>query len=110
MAEETAAAEYPVPTTDEQVAALEKALATHRRSRLKAAEDFMNGKPYANFRVALADLNDAGLPAGSSVEVNAKNLTAFLDTMIRGIEQDIRQAEQVINPAPAIPPVPQLPA
>lgn len=101
---------YPVPETDEQEAALHKALAIRHLQKLEAAQTLFAGKQYDAFRTKLDELVASNLPAGSATRQNAENLVRFLDTMARGIEQDVQGAEGVVNPAPPTDLVPRPPA
>lgn len=109
---------YAVPTNDEEEAALQKALSTRHLQKLEAAQALFDGDPYVAFRRGLDELIASNLPVGSATRQNAENLARFLDTMIRGVEQDVRGAEAAVNPPPAppevtvppAPPVPPVPA
>jgi ethanolamine utilization cobalamin adenosyltransferase len=97
---------YAVPTNDEEEAALQKALATRHLQKLEAAQALFDGEPYVAFRTGLDTLITSNLPLGSATRQNAENLARFLDTMIRGVEQDVQGAEAAVNPAPPPPEVP----
>lgn len=94
---------YAVPSTDEEEAAMQKALATRHLHKLQGAEKLFGGKVYESFRAKLDELLGSNLPVGSATRQNAENLARFLDTMVRGIEQDVKGAEAAVNPAPPVP-------
>lgn len=100
---------YPIPETDEQEAALQKALAARHLQKLQAAEALFASKAYETFRAKVDELAASNLPAGSATRQNIENLARFLDTMARGIEQDVKGADAVVNPAAPIPDFPRVP-
>lgn len=106
-----AATEYPVPKTDEQEAALQKALATAHKRKLEAVRDGLQGDVGTAFREKLAELQALKLPMGSSAKANVDMMLTNLATMETAINGEIAAADQVINPienAPDPKPVPLL--
>jgi vacuolar-type H+-ATPase subunit E/Vma4 len=105
----TKAADYPVPTTDEQEIALEKALAEARKRRFESVRDFLDSDVCKAFTEGLQALGETRLPEGSSSKNNVGMMVANLATMRQTVDQELSLVENVINPAPPPAPVPMLP-
>ena len=86
------------PKNKSEEAALEKALAEYKLSRIDAARDFLTGEKVTAVREALADLLEAGLPSGSAALGNLQQLPGFLDRAVAGLDADVQALQAVINP------------
>lgn len=112
MAKEVAVApDYPVPETDEQEVALERALATARKRKLEAVRDFLEGEVGKAFTDGLAALNQTKLPE-SSTKANVAAMVGNMATITKAVSDEIAAAENIINPPPPpeVPRVPLVPA
>jgi hypothetical protein len=104
------AEDYPVPATDEQEIALEKALAEARKRRFETVRDFLDSDVAKAFVDGLTELSETRLPEGSSSKSNVAVMVTNLASMRQTVEQELTLVEAVINPPPAAEPVPLVPA
>lgn len=96
--------DYPVPTNDAQIAALEKALATAKRAKLEPVISFLDSPELAAIKERVAELVALNLPAGTSAAAHINQLPNFLAAMDRGARADAANLDGLINPPPAVGP------
>jgi len=109
MAKPTAAApDYPVPETDEQIVALQKALATAYKTKLEKVRAILDSDAAKAFTEALNEAAALNLPTTGNTRANINAMLANMTTMSQSLDAEIQQAENSINPPadPAAGPVP----
>ena len=86
------------PTNKTEEAALEKALAEYKLTRIDAVEAFLDGEAVQAFRAEVEKLLEDGLPAGSTAFGHVSQLTAFLDRAKTSLAADRTVLNSVVNP------------
>lgn len=92
------AADYPIPETDEQIVALQKALATAYKKKLEKVRDLLDSKAATSFLEALREAQALNLPATGNTRANINAMIANMGTMRQSLDAEIQQAENSINP------------
>lgn len=86
------------PKNKTEEAALEKALAEYKLTRIDAVEAFLDGEAVQAFRAEVEKLLEDGLPAGSTAFGHVSQLTAFLDRAKASLAADRTVLNNVISP------------
>lgn len=86
------------PKNKTEEAALEKALAEYKLTRIDAVEAFLDGEVVQNFKSEIESLLEKGLPAGSTALGHISQLSSFLDRTRDGLSADRTVFNSIVNP------------
>lgn len=95
-------ADPKVPTTKEEAEAVEKTLAQFRLNRLNSVKEVVTGENMTNLMAQVAELIQGGLPSGTTAKGHIEQLPGWIQQVQAGLETDIKQAQNLLNP-PAAP-------
>jgi len=89
---------FAVPTTAEEAAAAEVAVAVFYRHRVQAAVDVMTGPEAQAFADKVSELLAGSLPAGTSAADNLPKVAEWFTAVQAGLALDLVKLDAIIRP------------